>query len=700
MRNLLIGIATTCIMTTACTEKKTEQNPFFTEWNTPYGIPPFEMIQITDYMPAFEAGIKQHTKEIDSIANQESAPTFKNTIEPLEYSGKLLSKVSNVFFNITSAETNDSLQTLAKDIMPMLSEHDDNMYLNEKLFQRVKTIHKNQSSENLTPEQKRVLDNYYKNFVRSGALLSAEQKEEMKEINKELSVLTLQFEENVLAEKNNFALVIENEEDLAGLPADIISAAAEDAKSRNLDGKWVITLQNPSWIPFLQYSDKRDLRETVYKAYINRANNGNKYDNNEIINKITNLRIRKANLLGFPTYADFVLDDTMAKTPDNVMALLTKLWTKAVPKAKEEVIEMQTIANTEGANIKIQPWDWWYYAEKVRKAKYDLNEEEIKPYFQVENVRDGAFMVANKLWGITFEEITDAPVYNNEVKAFKVKDSNGELLSVLLVDYFPRAGKQGGAWMSNFREQYKENGKDIRPIVVNVGNFTRPTGDKPSLLTLDEVETLFHEFGHALHGMLANSTYPSVSGTNVSRDFVELPSQIMEHWATHPEVLKMYAKHYATGDTIPDVLIEKINKAATFNQGFATTELVAAAILDMKWHTISQSQKIDPQQFESQIVEEIGLIPEIAPRYRSTYFNHIFSGGYSAGYYSYLWAEVLDADAFDAFVEKGIFNQEVAQAYRKNILEKGDSEEPMTLYLKFRGAEPNPDALLRNRGLN
>lgn len=700
MRNLLIGIATTCIMTTACTEKKTEQNPFFIEWNTPYGIPPFEMIQITDYMPAFEAGIKQHTKEIDSIANQESAPTFKNTIEPLEYSGKLLSKVSNVFFNITSAETNDSLQTLAKDIMPMLSEHDDNMYLNEKLFQRVKTIYENQGSENLTPEQKRVLDNYYKNFVRSGALLSAEQKEEMKEINKELSVLTLQFEENVLAEKNNFALVIEKEEDLAGLPADIISAAAEDAKSRNLDGKWVITLQNPSWIPFLQYSDKRDLRETVYKAYINRANNGNKYDNNEIINKITNLRIRKANLLGFPTYADFVLDDTMAKTPDNVMALLNKLWTKAVPKAKEEVVVMQTIANTEGANIKIQPWDWWYYAEKVRKAIYDLNEEEIKPYFQVENVRDGAFMVANKLWGITFEEITDAPVYNNEVKAFKVKDSNGELLSVLLVDYFPRAGKQGGAWMSNFREQYKENGKDIRPIVVNVGNFTRPTGDKPSLLTLDEVETLFHEFGHALHGMLANSTYPSVSGTNVSRDFVELPSQIMEHWATHPEVLKMYAKHYATGDTIPDVLIEKINKAATFNQGFATTELVAAAILDMKWHTISQSQKIDPQQFESQIVEEIGLIPEIAPRYRSTYFNHIFSGGYSAGYYSYLWAEVLDADAFDAFVEKGIFNQEVAQAYRKNILEKGDSEEPMTLYLKFRGAEPNPDALLRNRGLN
>ncbi|MGL4779277.1 MAG: M3 family metallopeptidase [Bacteroidales bacterium] len=700
MRNLLIGIATTCIMTTACTEKKTDQNPFFTQWNTPYGIPPFELIQIDDYMPAFDAGIKQHAAEIDSIASQDTKPTFQNTIEPLEYSGKLLSRVSNVFFNITSAETNDSLQSLARDIMPALSEHDDNMYLNEKLFKRVKTIYENQDTENLTSEQKRVLDNYYKNFVRSGALLTDAQKEEMKEINKELSVLTLQFEENVLAEKNSFALVIDKEEDLAGLPADLISAAAEDAKSRNLEGKWVITLQNPSWIPFLQYSDKRDLRETVYKAYINRANNGNKFDNNQIINKITNLRIRKANLLGYPTYADFVLDDTMAKTPANVMALLNKLWNKAVPKAKEEVIEMQMIADNENANIQIQPWDWWYYAEKVRKAKYDLNEEEIKPYFQVENVRDGAFMVANKLWGITFEEITDAPVYNNEVKAFKVNDSNGELLSILLVDYFPRAGKQGGAWMSNYREQFKENGKNIRPIVVNVGNFTRPTGDKPSLLTLDEVETLFHEFGHALHGMLANSTYPSVSGTNVSRDFVELPSQIMEHWATHPEVLKMYAKHYATGDTISDVLIEKINKAATFNQGFTTTELVAAAILDMKWHTISQTQQFDPQAFEAQTIKEIGLIPEIAPRYRSTYFNHIFSGGYSAGYYSYLWAEVLDADAFDAFAEKGIFNQEVAKAYRENILEKGDSEEPMTLYLKFRGAEPNPDALLRNRGLN
>lgn len=700
MKHLLISLATTCMMFSACNTKTTEQNPFFTEWNTPFGIPPFEQIDAADYMPAFKAGLAQHTAEIDSIANQTAEATFQNTIEGLDFSGALLRKVSGVFYNLTGAETNDSLQSIAKEVSPLLSEHDDNIYMNDKLFARVKAVYDNQDKENLTPEQKRVLDLYYKNFVRSGALLDQAKKDQLKEINKELSVLQLDFDDNVLEETNSYALIIDKPEDLAGLPQGAIDAAAEAAKAKNLEGKWVITLNNPSWIPFLQYADNRELRKQVYTAYTKRGDNGNKNDNNEIINKIINLRIQKANLLGFNTYADYVLDENMAKKPENVMSLLTKIWNKANPKAKEEVAEMQAIADKEGAKIKIEPWDWWYYAEKVRAKKFNLNEEEIKPYFQVDNVRDGAFMVANKLWGITFTEIPNAPVYHPDIKAFEVKDADGKHLSVLFVDYFPRPSKQGGAWMNNYRNQYIRNGIETRPVICNVGNFTKPTKDTPSLLTLDEVETLFHEFGHALHGMLTQCNYPMVSGTNVSRDFVELPSQIMEHWATEPEVLKMYAKNYKTGEIIPDSLITKINNAGTFNQGFTTTELVAAAILDMKWHMQDSIQTFNPAEFEKTAMKEIGLIPEIAPRYRTPYFRHIFCNDYCAGYYSYLWAEVLDADAFDAFKEKGIFNQEVASAYRNNILKKGGSVEPMELYISFRGQEPNPDALLRNRGLN
>lgn len=700
MKHLLISLATTCIMFSACSTKPTETNPFFTEWNTPFGIPPFEKIDAAHYMPAFEAGLAQHTAEIDSIANLTSTPDFKNTIEALDFSGALLRKVSGVFFNLTDAETNDSLQSIAQEISPLLSEHDDNLYMNDKLFARVKAVYDNQDKENLTPEQKRVLDLYYKNFVRSGALLNAEQKEQLKKINKELSVLQLRFDNNVLKETNSYKLVIDKKEDLAGLPQGAIDAAAEAAKANGEEGKWVITLHNPSWIPFLQYADNRELRKQVYTAYTKRGDNGNENDNNEYINKIINLRIEKAKLLGFNTFADYVLDENMSKKPENVMALLTKIWDKANPRAKEEVKEMQAIADKEGVNIKIEPWDWWYYAEKVRAEKFNLNEEQIKPYFQVDNVRDGAFMVANKLWGITFTEIPDAPVYHPDVKAFEVKDADGKHLSVLFVDYFPRASKQGGAWMNNYRGQYIQNGKETRPVICNVGNFTKPTQDTPSLLTLDEVETLFHEFGHALHGMLTQCNYPMVSGTNVARDFVELPSQIMEHWATEPEVLKMYAKNYKTGEVIPDSLITKINNAGTFNQGFTTTELVAAAILDMKWHMQDSAQVFNPAEFEKNAMLEIGLIPEIAPRYRTPYFRHIFCNDYSAGYYSYLWAEVLDADAFDAFREKGIFNQEVAAAYRNNILKKGGSVEPMELYVSFRGQAPNPDALLRNRGLN
>ncbi|MGL4993255.1 MAG: M3 family metallopeptidase [Bacteroidales bacterium] len=699
MKQVVLGLVATCLMASSCTQPEKEQNPFFTEWNTPFQVPPFELIKNGDYLPAFKAAIAENQKEIEAIANSQEAPTFANTIEALEYGGKLLSKVSSVFYNITGAETNDSLQAVAKEISPMMSEHSDNLYLNAALFQRIKTIFENQAAENLSPEQARVLEKYYKNFVRAGANLTDEQKSEMRNVNKELSMLSLQFQDNVLSETNNFALELTKDQ-LGGLPQWFVSAAAEAAKAKGIENGWVVTLQNPSWIPFLQYSDNRDLREKVYMAYINRCDNGNEFDNNELITKLSSLRLRRAQLLGYNSFADFVLEETMAKKSENVMGLLENIWQYAVPKAKSEIVDMQSIMNSDAKGQKLEAWDWWYYADKVRQQRYALNEDELKPYFQMEKVRDGAFMVANNLWGISFTEIKDIPVYNEEVKAFEVKDKDGSHLAVLYVDYFPRPGKRGGAWMSSYRGQSIENGKNIRPVITNVGNFTRPTGDMPSLLTIGEVETLFHEFGHALHGIFSNVTYPSVAGTAVSRDFVELPSQIMEHWAMQPEVLKAYAHHYQTGEVIPDALIEKINNAGTFNQGFSTTEIVAAAILDMNWHMQSSDVEMSPKEFEKSRMNAIGLISEIAPRYRSAYFRHIFAGGYSAGYYSYLWAEVLDADAFKAFEEKGIYDAKTAALFRDNILSKGGSADPMELYLKFRGAEPKADALLKNRGLN
>lgn len=699
MKQVVLGLVATCLMASSCTQPAKEQNPFFTEWNTPFQVPPFELIKNGDYLPAFKAAIAENQKEIEAIANSQEAPTFANTIEALEYGGKLLSKVSSVFYNITGAETNDSLQAVAKEISPMMSEHSDNLYLNAALFQRIKTIFENQAAENLSPEQARVLEKYYKNFVRAGANLTDEQKSEMRNVNKELSMLSLQFQDNVLSETNNFALELTKDQ-LGGLPQWFVSAAAEAAKAKGIENGWVVTLQNPSWIPFLQYSDNRDLREKVYMAYINRCDNGNEFDNNELITKLSSLRLRRAQLLGYNSFADFVLEETMAKKSENVMGLLENIWQYAVPKAKSEIVDMQSIMNSDAKGQKLEAWDWWYYADKVRQKRYALNEDELKPYFQMEKVRDGAFMVANNLWGISFTEIKDIPVYNEEVKAFEVKDKDGSHLAVLYVDYFPRPGKRGGAWMSSYRGQSIENGKNIRPVITNVGNFTRPTGDMPSLLTIGEVETLFHEFGHALHGIFSNVTYPSVAGTAVSRDFVELPSQIMEHWAMQPEVLKAYAHHYQTGEVIPDALIEKINNAGTFNQGFSTTEIVAAAILDMNWHMQSSDVEMSPKEFEKSRMNAIGLISEIAPRYRSAYFRHIFAGGYSAGYYSYLWAEVLDADAFKAFEEQGIYDAKTAALFRDNILSKGGSADPMELYLKFRGAEPKADALLKNRGLN
>lgn len=671
---------------------------FLTEFNTPYGTPPFDRIGFADYRPAFLAGMEEQTAEIEAIVNNTEAPTFENTIVALDNSGRLLSRVSRVFYGLKSSETNDSIQALAEELSPLLSEHSDNIYLNETLFNRIKTVHDDTTGLNLTTEQYRLLDDYYKNFVRSGIMLGETEKERLREINKELSALTLKFGNNLLKETNDYKLLIDKEADLAGLPEGVIAAAADAAKAAGEEGKWAFGLQKPSWLPFLQYSQKRELREKLYKAMYMRGDNDNDNDNKKIINNIVNLRIEKAQMLGYDTHADFILDENMAKTPANVYKLLNEVWEYALPQAKKEARELQALIDAEGGNFQLASWDWWYYAEKLRQQKYALNEEELKPYFKMENVREGVFTVANKLYGLNFKKLDNIAVYNPEVEVYEVTDADGSHLAVFYTDYFPRPGKNAGAWMSSFRGQQVLNGENIRPLVYNVGNFTRPTETTPSLLTLDEVETLFHEFGHALHGMLSDVTYAGLSGTSVSRDFVELPSQIMEHWAFHPEVLKLYATHYQTGEVIPDALIAKIDAASKFNMGFTTTEFVAAALLDMDYHTQREMKEIDVREFEKQSMAKIGLIDEIIPRYRSTYFSHIFSGGYSAGYYAYLWAEVLDADAFQAFVEKGIFDKETAKLFRDNVLSKGNSEDPMTLYKKFRGAEPNPVYLLKNRG--
>lgn len=686
----------------SCDDKKqSASNPFFTEWTTPYGIPPFDQIKNEHFMPAIEQGMQQHLEEIDGIVNNQEAPTFSNTIEAMDYSGRLLSKTLAVFFNLESAETNDSLQKIAEEISPLLSEHNDKVSMNEKLFDRVKTVYNNRESENLTPEQTRLLSNYYKDFVRSGALLPEDKKEQLKAINKEIGLLTLKYSQNVLAENNSFEVVVENEADLAGLPESVKAAAAEEAKGRGKEGKWVFTLSKPSMIPFLQYAENRNLREKLYKGYINRGMNANEYNNSELAQKIANLRITQANLLGYKNFAQYSIEDKMAKTPEEAMNLLTQVWTAAQPKINEEIADMQKLASAEPTPIKLESWDWWYYAEKVRKAKFDLDQEELRPYFQADSVMQGAFWTANQLYGLTFEALSDYPKYHEDVKAYKVSDADGSHVGVLLIDFFPRAGKLGGAWMDNYVPQRVENGKDIRPVVTNVGNYTKPVGDKPALLSLDDVETVFHEFGHGLHGLLSKVTYPSLN-MNVPADFVELPSQVMEHWATHPQVLKQYAKHYQTGEVIPDALIQKMQKAETFNQGFTTGEFVAAALLDMNWHLLETENSLDAAAFEKAAMDNIGLVSSIVPRYRSTYFTHIFSSptGYAAGYYSYLWAEVLDADAFRAFEETGnIFDQKTAQSFRKNILEKGGCEDPMDMYLNFRGAKPTPDALLEGRGL-
>ena len=675
-------------------------NPFFEKYANKYGAPPFDKIKNEHYMPAFKEGIKQHQAEIDAIADSKDAPTFENTIAALDYSGDLLKKVSSVFFNLYSCNTNDGMEKIANEITPILSEHNDNIYLNSKLFARVKTLYDNRAKSGLNDEQVRLLEKYYRNFVRSGANLNPAQKEKLRAINKELGLAQLLFGQNVLDETNSYKKFVTNESDLAGLPESVRQAAAEAAKEAGKPGQWLFTTQKASFIPVLQYGENRELRKELLMAYTTRANHDNTKDNKVVINKIMKLRTQKAQLLGFATSADFILDDTMAKTPQAVYDLLQKVWVPAVAKAKGEAGELQKLMDAEGKGERLQPWDWWYYSEKLRKEKYDLDEEMLRPYFKLENVRQGVFNLASKLYGLKFEKLKDMPVYDPDVEVFKVTDASDSLIGILYTDYFPRPGKRAGAWMNNIVDQFKKDGINHRPIICNVGNFTKPTKDKPSLLNMDEVETLFHEFGHAIHGLLTQCTYPSLSGTAVARDFVELPSQIMENWCWEPEVMKTYAKHYKTGELMPKELMEKIQKAGTFNQGFINTELLAASFLDMDYHMMKDTTAFDVNAFEKASMDKIGMIPQIIVRYRSTYFNHIFSGEYCAGYYSYTWAAVLDADAFQAFKETGdIYNQKVATAFRKNILEKGDTEDPMKLYRNFRGANPNPDALLIRRGL-
>ena len=676
------------------------ENPFYEEWDTPYGVPDFSLVKNEYYMPAFKDGMKQEMVEIEAIANNTEPPTFENTIEALEATGALLERVSSVFFNLNSSNTDDEMQDIAKKVAPMLSQHGDEIFLNAELFVRVKTVYDKRAELGLDTEQMRLLEEYYKDFVAGGANLQGADKEAFSTINERLSVLSLQFGENVLDENNAFELVIEEESDLAGLPESAIQGAVETAEERGHEGKWVFTLHKPSMIPFLTYSDKRELREQIYTAYINKGNNGNDLDNKAILAEMAALRVQRAHLLGYESHADYVLDRRMAKEPEAVYDLLNQLWTPALARAKTEVDEMQAMIDEEGGDFKLESWDWWYYAEKVKKAKYDFDDEALRPYFELDNVRAGAFEVAGRLFGITFEPRDDIPTYHEDVEVFEVKDADGSHIGIYYVDYFPRASKRGGAWMNSIRKQSRLQGKEVTPVIVNVGNLSKPTDDAPSLLSVDEVATLWHEFGHGLHGLLSDCTYNRLSGTAVPWDFVEMPSQVMENWAMEPEVLALYARHYETGELIPDELIAKMKRAKHFNQGFATTEYLAASILDMDWHTLSAPTELEPLAFEDQCLNRIGLIPEIISRYRSPYFRHIFAGGYSAGYYSYVWAEVLDADAFEAFKENGILDHATGMRFRELILARGGTEDPMVLFKRFRGADPTIEPLLKRRGLD
>lgn len=693
----------TTVLGTSCRKHQAEtvsdDNPFFKEWDTPYGVPPFDEIQKSHYLPAFEEGIKQQREWIETIVNNSEEPTFGNTIIPYEYSGELLNKVAAVFLNLAECCNDDEMKKLSDTIIPMLTKHEDDIMLNQKLFARIKVVYENQEKEQLNSEQKRLLEVIYKGFVRGGANVPADKQERFRNINEQLSKLTLKFGNNVLDATNAYKLVVSDVKKLKGLTEDQLNNALETGKQdKATAGKYVFTLDIPTWEPFLMNCEDRELRKEIWTAYASRCLGG-EFDNASVINEIANLRLERAKLLGFDTYAAYVLDDCMAKTPDAVYKLLRQVWNPALAKAKAEAADYQKMLSKDHPGAKLEAFDWRYYSEKMRKEKYDLNDEAIRPYFALDTAVKGLFYVCNNLYGITFKENGDLPIYHPDVKAFEVYDG-GEVIAVVYMDFFPRESKRSGAWMTNFREQYyTRDGENQIPIVSLVFNFSKPSGNKPSMLNVDQVETLFHEFGHALHSIFSNCHYRTLSGTNVPRDFVEMPSQFMEHFAFEPEVMKAYAHHYKTGEAIPDSLIQKISAASTFGQGFINTELLAASLLDMDYHVITTKTDFKLPEFEDESMNKIGLISSIISRYKSPYFQHVFSGGYAAGYYSYTWAAMLDNDAFEAFRENGIFDQATATSFRTNILERGNTDDVMNLYLAFRGHEPSIDPLLRNRGL-
>lgn len=680
-------------------ETTADRNPFLTEYTTPFQVPPFHEIRIEHYKPAFLQGMEEQKREIDEIVNQCSTPTFENTIVALDQCGTLLRKVSSVFYGQNSANTNDDMQALSKELSPLLSRHNDDINLNPRLFARVKAVYDNMDQAGLTAEQRKLVEETYKDFVRGGANLDAGKQARLRELNSAISLLQLTFGQNMLKETNAFQLVIDNRKDLAGLPDNLIAAAAEAARAAGQEGKWIFTLHNPSVMPFLQFADNRALREKIFKGYINRGNNGNDADNREVVKKLITLRLEKARLMGYDNYAAFVLDDRMAKTEENVYRLLNQVWEPTLVKAREEAADLQAMMKRDGVAGELQGWDWRYYNEKVMKSKFDLDETQIRPYLRLENVRDGMFHVANKLYGITFTELKDIPKPHAEAVAFECKDADGAHRGVLYMDFFPRASKRGGAWCGTYRSQTYRDGQRLAPVVTIVCNFSKPSGNQPALLSVDEASTMFHEFGHALHNLFKDVHYYGVSG--VPRDFVELPSQVMEHWVLEPEVLKVYARHYETGEVIPAALIDKLKKSGKYGQGFITAEYVQASLLDMDYHVLKEiPADFDVVKFEADAMNRRGALSQIPPRYRSTYFNHTMGGGYTAGYYSYMWAEVLDADAFEAFVETGnLFDPATARKFRDHILTPGGIDDAMEMYKKFRGAEPSIEPLLKNRGL-
>ena len=693
-------IITTCAAAIVCGSAMAKGgNPFLGKYTTPFGIPPFEQIKVEHYKPAFVKGMEEHKKEIDAIVNNKKPATFENTIAALDRCGELLNKVASVFYGQNSACTSDEMQAVSREISPLLSQHSDDITMNAALFKRVKYVYDHQSEEKLDKEQKKLLEETYKSFVRSGANLSADKQEQLRKLNQEISMLQLTFGQNMLAETNAFQLVIDNKDDLAGLPQNLIASAAEVAKERGLDGKWVFTLHNPSVMPFLQYSDRRELRERMYKGYISRGCQGGKNDSREVVKKLVKARLEKARLMGYEDYASMALDNRMAKTPEAVYELLDQVWKPALAKAKEELADIQEEMKKDGRDFTAEGWDWRYYADRAKRAKYAFDENELRPYLKLENVRDGLFYCANKLYGITLTQIKNVPLPHPEAQAFEVKDAKGKHIAILFMDFFPRASKRGGAWCGTYRDQTYEKGKKITPVVTIVCNFTKPAAGEPALLTADEASTMFHEFGHALHQFFQDVHYQGIS--NVPRDFVELPSQINEHWCFAPEVLKVYAKHYKTGEIMPQSLVEKMERSQKYGQGFATVEYVAASLLDMDWHVLkSVPDDLDVEDFERQTLVKRGLLSQIPPRYRTTYFNHTMGGGYTAGYYSYMWAEVLEADGFEAFKETGdIFNQDVANRFRKYVLTPGGINDAMDMYVNFRGKKPDTKPLLRNRGL-